>query len=76
MYSLASDGLPVGLQIVAGLFERYMLAPGAMPPDWRLSARAGEAEQAANVGDFIAGMTDRFAIDEHRRLFDSTPELR
>jgi dGTPase len=27
------------------------------------------------VGDYIAGMTDRFALREHRRLFDRTPEL-
>jgi dGTPase len=28
------------------------------------------------IADFIAGMTDRFALAEHARLFDSTPELR
>lgn len=63
-------------QVVSDLFEKYLASPGAMPPDWRLSALAGDDEAAANVGDFIAGMTDRFAIDEHQRLFDSTPDLR
>ena len=33
-------------------------------------------ERAAVVADFVAGMTDRFAIKEHQRLFDATPELR
>jgi dGTPase len=35
-----------------------------------------DAEKARRIGNFIAGMTDRFAITEHRRLFDSTPDLR
>jgi dGTPase len=48
-----------------------------------MSGALGEAAQAASggaraaiVADFVAGMTDRFAIKEHRRLFDATPELR
>jgi dGTPase len=28
------------------------------------------------VADFVAGMTDRYALSEHRRLFDATPDLR
>ena len=42
-----------------------------LPDDWR--ARAGEAgtqRAASMVGDYIAGMTDRYAMDEHRRLTD------
>jgi dGTPase len=35
-----------------------------------------EAGRARHIADFIAGMTDRFALAEHTRLFDSTPELR
>ncbi len=35
-----------------------------------------EAERARRIGNFIAGMTDRFALTEHQRLFDSTPDLR
>jgi dGTPase len=62
-------------QIVADLFARYMAEPGEMPPPWR-SAGAGKAAQAGVVADFVAGMTDRYAINEHRRLFDATPELR
>ena len=48
-----------------------MRIPRLLPDDWR--ARAGEAgtQRAANVvGDYIAGMTDRYAMDEHRRLTD------
>ena len=35
-----------------------------------------EAARARRIADFIAGMTDRFALAEHERLFDTTPELR
>jgi dGTPase len=63
--------------VVRDLFERYMREPGEMPAAWRAEAeRDGEAARAAVVADFVAGMTDRFAIGEHRRLFDATPDLR
>lgn len=63
--------------IVRDLFERYMREPGEMPASWRTEAeRDGKAARAAVVADFVAGMTDRFAIGEHRRLFDATPDLR
>jgi dGTPase len=64
--------------IVRELFARYMAEPDAMPPSWREAAETGgsERERAAVVADFVAGMTDRFAIREHHRLFDATPELR
>ncbi len=35
-----------------------------------------EVARARHIADFIAGMTDRYALAEHARLFDSTPELR
>jgi len=62
-------------QIVADLFARYLAQPEEMPAAWRHPG-SGEAERAAVVADFVAGMTDRYAINEHRRLFDATPELR
>jgi dGTPase len=64
--------------IVRDLFGRYMGDVAEMPASWREAAEqgAGEHERAAVVADFVAGMTDRFAIREHRRLFDATPELR
>nr|WP_269331906.1 deoxyguanosinetriphosphate triphosphohydrolase [Futiania mangrovii] len=60
-------------RIVTDLFALYMAEPGILPDGWRRSAEeADEAARAALVADFIAGMTDRFAIEEHRRLFDLT----
>ncbi|WP_425904661.1 deoxyguanosinetriphosphate triphosphohydrolase [Nitrobacter sp. TKz-YC02] len=65
--------------IVRDLFVRYRDDPAALPAEWLPEDgdnREFDAEKARRVGNFIAGMTDRFAINEHRRLFDSTPELR
>jgi len=39
------------------------------------SSDLDEARRARVVCDFIAGMTDRYAVQEHQRLFDETPEL-
>ena len=61
--------------IVAQLFRRYMDDPSALPPEWR-SEGGDEGDRARHIGNFIAGMTDRFALTEHHRLFDSTPDLR
>ncbi len=60
--------------IVRRLFEAFMSDPAAMPRDW--AAKAGHGERARAVADYIAGMTDRFAIHEHARLFDGPPDLR
>ena len=63
-------------RIVADLFARYMAEPGEMPAAWRNADGEDTAAREAVVADFVAGMTDRYAINEHRRLFDATPELR
>ena len=63
--------------IVRDLFEAYLARSQEMPEDWQaLMARAGDEQQAVHVCDFVAGMTDRYAVQEHRRLFDLTPDLR
>jgi dGTPase len=64
-------------RVVRDLFQRYSAAPDALASDWREGAPArGTRAYARHVADFIAGMTDRFALAEHRRLFDATPDLR
>jgi len=60
--------------IVRRLFKAYMSDPSAMPPEW--AAKADGETRARAVADYIAGMTDRFAIAEHGRLFDGAPDLR
>jgi dGTPase len=65
-------------QILFDLFARYQAKPDDLPPEWLPSDghTETETERARRIGNFIAGMTDRFALTEHQRLFDSTPELR
>ena len=51
--------------------------PARSPPEWREQApEPGTRAMPATFADFIAGMTDRYALAEHRRLFDATPDLR
>ena len=60
--------------IVRRLFKAYFSDPSAMPPEW--AAKADAQGRARAVADYIAGMTDRFAIAEHARLFDGASDLR
>jgi dGTPase len=60
-------------RIIAELFELFMAEPGTLPDGWRErhEGKSGdEAAQARVICDYIAGMTDRFAIEEHRKLFN------
>ncbi len=63
--------------VVRDLFARYRDRPSDLPPEWNESlAGLDEASRVRHIADFIAGMTDRYALAEHARLFDLTPELR
>jgi dGTPase len=63
--------------VVGDLFARYAQRPADMPAEWAQGIEAGDDEgRMRRIADFIAGMTDRYALVEHARLFDSTPELR
>ncbi|MGE4529466.1 MAG: deoxyguanosinetriphosphate triphosphohydrolase [Rhodospirillaceae bacterium] len=58
-------------RVVDDLFGLLLAEPRLLPPDWkRLCGGPAEAETASAVCDYVAGMTDRFALDEHARLFD------
>jgi dGTPase len=63
--------------VVTDLCRRYLAQPECLPGSWAAAAASLDpALRARLVRDFVAGMTDRFALGEHRRLFDATPELR
>lgn len=63
--------------IVIDLFYHYQNCPEDMPEDWQALLQGASADaRAVHICDFVAGMTDRFAVQEHRRWFDATPELR
>ena len=53
-------------RIVHDLFEAFMAEPQLLPPEFQ--ARASEEKPRA-IADYVAGMTDRYAMREHRRLF-------
>jgi dGTPase len=58
-------------RLVKDLFQLFVAEPECLPTDWRRRASGkSTAETARVVADYVAGMTDRFAADEHRRLFD------
>ena len=54
--------------IVAGLFAAYRADPALMPGEWRERLPAEEPERSRHIADFIAGMTDRYAISRYREV--------
>ncbi|MGZ9083718.1 MAG: dGTP triphosphohydrolase, partial [Rhodoplanes sp.] len=62
--------------VLRDLFARYAADPAALPAEWRHALPDDGHARARRIADFIAGMTDRYALGEHRRLFDATPLLR
>jgi dGTPase len=62
-------------RVVRDLFAALMADPRLMPPEFAVEAQAQEAQDGVDgrarvVSDYVSGMTDRFALDEHERLFD------
>ena len=57
-------------QIVAGLFDLYANEPETLPPDWLASLPDEQPDRARHIADFIAGMTDRYAITCYRNLVE------
>jgi dGTPase len=59
-------------RVVHDLFALYLAEPQRLPREWRELAAGPNEPSTARVGaDYLAGMTDRFALDEHHRLFDT-----
>ena len=66
-------------EVVRRLTRAFLKEPALMPGEWALAAQAARGDEmrmARLICDYIAGMTDRFALAEHRRLFGEAPELR
>jgi dGTPase len=57
-------------RILRDLFRSYVSEPGQLPPQYQEQVKRDGVQRA--VCDYIAGMTDRFAVDEHQKLFDPT----
>jgi dGTPase len=64
-------------RVVRDLFGAYLGDPALLPDNWREGSFTDDRSRfARQVCDFIAGMTDRFALDQHKRLFDLDPLFR
>jgi dGTPase len=64
-------------RVIRDLFNAYMNDEKLLPKDWREDAPISEQSRyARQVCDFIAGMTDRYALDQHKQLFDLAPLFR
>ena len=65
----AAELVPVRMEaqrVVAGLFAAYRDDSSLLPVDWR--SEEDQVQRLRTIGDFIAGMTDRFAVARHREL--------
>jgi dGTPase len=62
--------------VVRELFGHYSTTPADLPEEWREGIGANDSDYARRIADYIAGMTDRYALIEHARYFKETPELR
>ena len=59
-------------RVVHDLFVLYLAEPQCLPSEWcQLAAGPDDMQTARVAADYLAGMTDRFALDEHHRLFDT-----
>ncbi|MDQ2065640.1 deoxyguanosinetriphosphate triphosphohydrolase [Xinfangfangia sp. CPCC 101601] len=65
-------------RVVDDLFPLFMAEPQLLPEEWAadVAAARDEVELARIVADYVAGMTDRFAIQEHARLMGCEPVVR
>jgi dGTPase len=62
--------------VVEDLFRHFVARPDDLPPEWREGVgRLDETARMRHIADYIAGMTDRYALIEHARHFAATPEL-
>ena len=60
--------------VTAELFAAYSQDPDLMEESWEARLPADEPACSRHIADYIAGMTDRFAISAHARIYGRTPE--
>jgi len=60
--------------VIAKLYAAYSQDPSLMNDGWVTALPAQEPDRSRHIADFIAGMTDKFAIDQHARIFGKVPE--
>ncbi len=60
-------------EVVASLFASYADDPNLLPPEWQARLPKDETTRARTIADFIAGMSDRFAIEQYRAIHGRVP---
>lgn len=60
--------------VIAKLYAAYDADLSLLGEGWRDSAAAEEPTRSRHIADFVAGMTDRYAIDQYARIFGQIPE--
>ena len=61
-------------EVIATLFAAYSAEPDLMGPGWAERLREAEPDRSRHIADYLAGMTDRFAIAAYARITGITPE--
>ena len=62
--------------IIRNLFAAYFSGDATLPASWSSEfGKLDEISRARRVADFLAGQSDPYAIADHLRLFDATPDL-
>jgi dGTPase len=61
-------------EVTAQLYAAFSQDPVLMEPEWAARVPAQEPQRSRHIADFIAGMTDRYAISAHAKIFGQTPE--
>ncbi|MEZ5710749.1 MAG: deoxyguanosinetriphosphate triphosphohydrolase [Blastomonas sp.] len=61
-------------RLIAALFNAYREDPALLPAEWQARMPEAEPARSRHIADFLAGMTDRFALECHRRIFGTVPE--
>lgn len=62
-------------KVVIELFSVYFNNPECMPLEWQMLSEGSENEKARAIADFIAGMTDRYAIKQYNSLYSFSPQI-
>ena len=60
--------------VIARLYAAYHQDPALLPESWRAALPASEPARSRHIADFIAGMTDHYAIDRYREIFGRVPK--
>ena len=59
--------------VIARLYAAYHQEPALLPPSWRERLPDEDPDRSRHIADFIAGMTDRYAIERYRQVFGEVP---